>query len=74
VTPAVVTDRGKPVARLVGLEGETALKGRSEELVRSGLARPPGCPLAPEFLQIPRPSDPEGRSLEVVLEERGEGR
>jgi prevent-host-death family protein len=70
----VVTDRGKPVARLVGLEGASALEGRAEELVRSGLARPPSQALDSGFLDLDRPSDPEGRSLEAVLEERGEGR
>ena len=72
--PVVVTDRGKPVARLVGLEGERALEGRGEDLVRSGLARRPARNLDPGFLETPRPADPEGRSLEMVLEERGEGR
>jgi prevent-host-death family protein len=70
----LVTDRGRPVARLVGLESEGALEGRVAELVRSGLAQPPAQSLDPTFLQQPRPSDPEGRSLEVVLEERAEGR
>lgn len=70
----VVTDRGRPVARLVGLEGTSALEGRVEELVRSGLARPPARALDPGFLDLDRPVDPEGRSLETVLEERGEGR
>ena len=69
----VVTDRGKPVARLVGLAGETEMEGRTEELVRSGMARRPRRPLDPGFLKAPRPADPEGRSLEIVLEERGEG-
>jgi prevent-host-death family protein len=69
----VVTDRGKPVARLVGLEGEPALEGRIEELVRCGLAQRPIQPLDPGFLEMPRPADPDGRSLEAVLEERAEG-
>lgn len=69
----VVTDRGRPVARLVGLEGEGALEGRVAELVRAGLARRPRRPLDPGFLQRPRPADPDGRSLEAVLEERAEG-
>lgn len=69
----VVTDRGRPVARLVGLEGERALEGRVAELVRSGLARRPMQPLDPGFLEEWRPSDPDGRSLEAVLEERAEG-
>jgi prevent-host-death family protein len=37
--PVVVTDRGRPVARLVGLEGETALESRLDELVLTGLVR-----------------------------------
>lgn len=71
--PVVVTDRGRPVARLAALEGEPALEGRMEELVASGLARRPSGPLDLDFLQRPRPKDPDGRSLEAVLEERGEG-
>ena len=70
----VVTDRGNPVARLVGLEGEPALEGRVAELVRSGLAQRPLRSLDPRFLKWPRPSDPDGRSLEAVLEERAESR
>lgn len=69
----VVTNRGRPVARLVGLDGESATEGRVAELVRSGLARRPAAVLDPAFLDAPRPSDPEGRSLESVLEERAEG-
>ena len=69
----VVTDRGRPVARLVGLEGESALEGRLGELVGAGLAKRPSQSLDPGFLDLPRPADPEGRSLEAVLEERAEG-
>ena len=69
----VITDRGKPVARLVPLEGAGALEGRLAELSRAGLVRPPVRRLDPSFLDRSRPSDPEGRSLEAVLEERGEG-
>jgi prevent-host-death family protein len=69
----VITDRGTPVARLAPLAGETALRGREEELVRSGLARGPAARMDPSFLEAPRPRDPTGRSLEAVLEERAEG-
>ena len=69
----VVTDRGRPVARLMGLEGAGALEGRVAELVRSGLAQRPTQPLDPGFLERPRPADPDSRSLEAVLEERAEG-
>ena len=72
--PVVVTDRGRPVARLVGLEGETALESRLDELVLTGLVRRPNGSLPDDFLRRSRPSDPEGRSLDAILEERGEGR
>ena len=73
-TGVVVTDRGRPVARLVGLDGDGVLEGRIAELVSSGLARSPTRLLDPGFLEWSRPADPDGRSLEAVLEERAEGR
>jgi prevent-host-death family protein len=70
----VITDRGRPVARLGPLGGSAALEGRVAELGRAGLVRAPERGLDPGFLDAPRPADPEGRSLEAVLEERAEGR
>lgn len=69
----IVTDRGTPVARLSPLTGETLREGRGVDLVRSGLARSPRAPLDAEFLKPDRPSDPTGRILEIVLEDRSEG-
>lgn len=69
----VVTDRGTPVARLGPLAGETALEGREAELARAGLVRRPQAALDRSSLTADRPRDPEGRSLETVLEERAEG-
>ena len=69
----VVTDRGRPVARLGPLEGETALEGREAQLARAGLVRPPSAELDRAALAAERPRDPESRSLEMVLEERAEG-
>jgi len=70
----VVTDRGRPVARLIGLGGQLGLEGRMLELVESGKAQRPRVKLDLDLLQRLRPSDPDGRSLEAVLEERAEGR
>lgn len=70
----VVTDRGRPVARLVPLEGDVALEGRAAELVRAGLVRKPERALDLAAMAADRPRDPDGRSLEGVLEERAEGR
>lgn len=69
----IVTDRGTPVARLAPLEGEVALEGRAAELERAGVIRRPRRRLPGDFLDRPRPTDPTGRSLEAVLEERAEG-
>jgi prevent-host-death family protein len=69
----VVTDRGHPVARLGPLEGAVALEGHLAQLAGAGLIKRPTVPLASTFLDQPRPADPEGRSLEIVLEERAGG-
>ena len=69
----VVTDRGTPVARLGPMGGAGALEGRAEELAAAGLIRPPSQLLDPSFADAARPHDPEGRSLESILEERAEG-
>jgi prevent-host-death family protein len=66
----LITDRGRPVARLVPLGADAAAEARVADLVRAGLARPPRRPLPADFLERPRPADPEGRSLEILRSER----
>jgi prevent-host-death family protein len=70
----IVTEHGRPVARLVPIAGKSHGDARMQELIRAGLARPPIAPLAANFWDLPRPSDPEGRVLAALLEERAEGR
>lgn len=65
-----VTDRGRLIARLGPVTGDSAVDGRREMLLRTGRMLPPRAPLPPDFLALPRPSDPEGRSIAVILEER----
>jgi prevent-host-death family protein len=69
----VVTDRGQPVARLGPLEGAPALSGRLQHLVSRGLARRPLRAPDLDAAEVRRPADPEGRSLEAILEERADG-
>lgn len=69
----VVTDRGTPVARLVPLEGAVALEGRIEVLAEAGLVRRPTRRPLGSLRERDRPKDPDGRSLEAILEERAEG-
>lgn len=71
----LVTDRGRPVAKLVPL-GTDALAedSRLAELVRKGLARAPDGDLPQDLWDLPRPSDPRRRALQALIEERAEGR
>lgn len=70
----IVTEHGRPIARLAPIVGNAQGNARMHELVRAGLARPPITPLPPDFWSLPRPADPEGRTLVYLLEERRAGR
>ena len=70
----IVTDRGRPVARLSALADESRLDARLSELVRTGLMRPPRQALARAFWEARRPADPAARALDALLGEREEGR
>ena len=75
----LVTDRGRPVARLVPVaagaapnyETETA---RLRTMEREGLVRLGSGKLPEGFFEKERPADPEGLLREAALEERREGR
>ncbi len=70
----IVTERGKPVARLRSIEDADGENAHQVSLVRAGLARPPLRALPNDFIHRPRPADPAGRALTLLLEERAEGR
>ena len=67
----VVTDRGRPVARIVPYESAGA---ELDDLVRAGRVRRSRGSLPAGFWQQPTPADPEGRLLGALLEERETGR
>ncbi len=69
----LVTDRGRPIARLAPVSGVSHATGRRELLVRSGQLKPPTAPLPRDFWKRPRAKDPKGRSLALLLGEREEG-
>lgn len=64
-----ILDRGRPVARLTRVETDDS---EIEELVASGLARPPLAPLPKDFLtrSLPRPKASVQRALLEDREER----
>jgi prevent-host-death family protein len=60
----IVTDRGKPIARISPIDARRHMESRVESLVRTG----------EDLGQLARPADPEGRARALLLEERAEGR
>ena len=70
----IVTDRGKPVARLTAVGGSAELDAKTEELVRDGVIRPPSRALPADFWNRDRPKDPKGRAVSHIIDERRQGR
>jgi prevent-host-death family protein len=67
----VVTDRGRPVARIVPYE---PCGSELDDLVRAGKVRRARRALPSGFWAEPAPADPGGRLLGVLLDERESGR
>lgn len=74
----LVTDRGRPVARLVPVCIETiaddeAERARLAVMEKEGLLRLGSGELPEGFFEKELPEDPEGSLVEAVLEEREKG-
>ncbi len=67
----VVTERGRPVARILPY---SPAGDELDDLVRAGQVRRSRGVLPSGFWERPRPSDPEGRLLGALLDERESGR
>jgi len=71
----IVTDRGRPIARLGPVEGEREMESRLAALVRAGRLRPPAAPtLDVAELVAGAAEDPDGLGVASLLEERRTGR
>lgn len=70
----LVSERGRPIAKLVRVTGADALPDHLAEMVRQDLARVGSRRLSRTFWSLPRPKDPKGRVLKTLLEEREQGR
>jgi len=73
-TEVLITDRGKPVARLVPISrtktaGESLTRMEKQGLIKLGSGK-----LPKNFWTLPRGEDPQGLVLKALLEEREEGR
>ena len=71
----VVTERGKPVAKIVPLDrGNAEMSAHLMTLERAGLARIGTGKLPKGFWNLKRPRDKKGLLVKALLEEREEGR
>ena len=70
----LITDRGRPIARLVPVSPSDSIEERMDDLERRGLLKRGTGKLPEDFWEMPRPKDPEGLVLKGLLQEREEGR
>jgi prevent-host-death family protein len=70
----LITDRGKPVARLVPISRSKDLKESLVRMEKQGLIRLGSGKLPKDFWRMDRPDDPRGLVLKALLEEREAGR
>jgi len=70
----LVSERGRPIAKLVPVNGKDNLPDHVAALARQGLVRIASRKLSKAFWTLPRPSDPKGKVLQALLEEREHGR
>jgi len=72
----IVTDRGRPVARIAPVRGDEEIERRLDKLVRTGQLRAPepDAEIDPAALAAMRPKVPNAGVLDALLEERREGR
>ena len=70
----LVTDRGKPVARIVPISNKTRSRGSFSGMEKEGLIKLGSGKLPNDFWTMPRAEDPQGLVLKALLEERENGR
>jgi len=71
----VVTEHGRPIAKIVPLGGATVgLSAHMSELARNGLIRLGSGKISKDIWKLPRPVDKRGRALKALVDEREHGR
>ena len=70
----LITDRGKPVARLVPISRTKASGESLTRMEKQGLIKLGSGKLPKDFWSMPRAEDPQGLVLKALLEEREQGR
>ena len=70
----LITDRGKPVARLVPISRAKASEESLTRMEKQGLIKLGSGKLPKDFWSMPRAEDPQGLVLKALLKEREQGR
>jgi prevent-host-death family protein len=69
----LVTERGRPVAKLTPIASSALLSDHLLEMEKQGLVKLGSGKLPKGFWNLPRPKDPKGLVVKAVLREREEG-
>lgn len=70
----LITDRGKPIARLVPISRVKTPREALTRMEKQGLIKLGSGKLPKGFWTMPRPEDPKGLVLKALLQERVETR
>ena len=70
----LVTERGRPIAKLTPAAVSAILPQDLVELEKQGIVKIGKGKLPKNFWSLPRPKDPKGLVLKSLLQEREEGR
>lgn len=68
----LVTERGKPIARISPIDAELEFPAHLVEMAKAGLVKLPTKKLDRDFFKLERPKDPDGAVLAALLAEREE--
>ena len=69
----LVTERGRPIAKLAPPANSSTLPGHLAEMEKQGLIKLGSGKLPKGFWDLPRPKDPKGLIVQAVLQEREGG-
>jgi prevent-host-death family protein len=69
----LVTERGRPVAKLSRVPSSRKLVEHPAKIHRKDLLKLASGALPKHFWKLPRPKDPKGLTVKAVLEERERG-
>lgn len=69
----LITERGRPIAKLAPAVGADTLPDHLVAMEKQGLVKLGSGKLPKDFWDLPRPKDPKGSVVQTVLREREEG-